>query len=175
MVLPAQLDTGDGSQDFVAAAGTQQVWMKGPGGKYVTADQAMVQGAFGAAGNRVVIEEFLVGEEASIFALSDGNAILPLVAAQDHKRVGEHDTGPNTGGMGAYSPAPVVTPTLHARVLREAGYLAVRREALGDRLVAQAKQTALALARSGYRPPAPPARRRSRPSTPWARASITVT
>jgi len=87
-------------------------------------DQAMVHGAFGAAGQRVVIEEFLEGEEASIFALSDGNAILPLVAAQDHKRVNDGDQGPNTGGMGAYSPAPLITPTLFTqieeRVLRPA-------------------------------------------------------
>ncbi len=87
-------------------------------------DQSMVDSAFGAAGQRVVIEEFLEGEEASIFALSDGNAILPLVAAQDHKRVNDGDQGPNTGGMGAYSPAPIVTRSLfdeiEERVLRPA-------------------------------------------------------
>ncbi|MGD9501183.1 MAG: phosphoribosylamine--glycine ligase [Methyloceanibacter sp.] len=76
-------------------------------------------GAFGAAGNEVVIEEFLDGEEASFFALSDGVTALPLAAAQDHKRAFDGDQGPNTGGMGAYSPAPVMTPELSARVMAE--------------------------------------------------------
>ncbi len=75
-------------------------------------DAAMVMGSFGAAGQRVVIEECLEGEEASIFALSDGRALIPLATAQDHKRVFDDDQGPNTGGMGAYSPAPVVTERL---------------------------------------------------------------
>ncbi|MGY6550699.1 MAG: phosphoribosylamine--glycine ligase [Erythrobacter sp.] len=79
----------------------------------------MFAGAFGEAGAEVVIEEFMAGEEASFFALSDGTAILPFGSAQDHKRVGEGDTGPNTGGMGAYSPAPVLTPALEARVMAE--------------------------------------------------------
>ena len=79
----------------------------------------MFGGAFGDAGAEVVIEEFLKGEEASFFALTDGTNILPFGSAQDHKRVGEGDTGPNTGGMGAYSPAPVLTPELQARVMRE--------------------------------------------------------
>jgi phosphoribosylamine--glycine ligase len=74
---------------------------------------------FGAAGSSVVIEEFLQGEEASFFALVDGAHALPLVAAQDHKRVGDGDVGPNTGGMGAYSPAPVMTPAMEARVMAE--------------------------------------------------------
>lgn len=69
-------------------------------------------GAFGEAGQRVLIEECLVGEEASILALTDGKAIVPLASSQDHKRLGDGDTGPNTGGMGAYSPAPVVTDDL---------------------------------------------------------------
>jgi phosphoribosylamine--glycine ligase len=69
-------------------------------------------GAFGTAGSSVVVEECLVGEEASFFALSDGRTVLPLATAQDHKRVGDGDTGPNTGGMGAYSPAPAMTPEL---------------------------------------------------------------
>jgi phosphoribosylamine--glycine ligase len=73
---------------------------------------ACFAGAFGTAGAEVVIEEFLEGEEASFFALSDGVAVLALATAQDHKRVGDGDTGPNTGGMGAYSPAPVMTPEL---------------------------------------------------------------
>ena len=70
-------------------------------------------------GARVVIEEFMAGEEASFIVLSDGVNILPLATSQDHKRVGDGDTGPNTGGMGAYSPAPVVTPNVHARVMHE--------------------------------------------------------
>src|SRR3546814_9356858 len=79
----------------------------------------MFSGGFGEAGAEVVIEEFLTGEEASFFALTDGVTVLPLGSAQDHKRVGEGDTGPNTGGMGAYSPAPVLTPELEARAMRE--------------------------------------------------------
>ena len=75
--------------------------------------------AFGEAGHRVVIEEFLEGEEASFICMVDGKHILPMATSQDHKRVGEGDTGPNTGGMGAYSPAPVVTPEVHARIMRE--------------------------------------------------------
>jgi phosphoribosylamine--glycine ligase len=79
----------------------------------------MFGGGFGAAGAQVVIEEFMQGEEASFFALTDGTAIVPFGSAQDHKRVGDGDTGPNTGGMGAYSPAPVLTPELQARVMAE--------------------------------------------------------
>ena len=75
--------------------------------------------AFGDAGARVVIEEFLEGEEASFISMVDGRTALPMATSQDHKRVGDGDTGPNTGGMGAYSPAPVVTPDVHARVMRE--------------------------------------------------------
>ena len=75
--------------------------------------------AFGAAGARVVIEEFLAGEEASFIAMVDGSTALPMATSQDHKRVGDGDTGPNTGGMGAYSPAPVVTPAVHTRIMRE--------------------------------------------------------
>lgn len=79
----------------------------------------MFGGAFGGAGAQVVIEEFMAGEEASFFALTDGTAIVPFGSAQDHKRVGDGDTGPNTGGMGAYSPAPVLTPALQAQVMAE--------------------------------------------------------
>jgi len=75
--------------------------------------------AFGEAGHRVVIEEFLEGEEASFIVMVDGKNILPMVTSQDHKRVGEGDTGPNTGGMGAYSPAPVVTAEVHQRIMKE--------------------------------------------------------
>jgi phosphoribosylamine--glycine ligase len=81
--------------------------------------EACFAGAFGKAGSEVVIEEFLEGEEASFFALVDGNHPLALVAAQDHKRVGDGDTGPNTGGMGAYSPAAVMTPEMIDRTMRE--------------------------------------------------------
>jgi phosphoribosylamine--glycine ligase len=79
----------------------------------------MFEGGLGAAGARVVIEEWMIGEEASFFALSDGSTARALASAQDHKRVGEGDTGPNTGGMGAYSPAPVMTPEMEARVMAE--------------------------------------------------------
>ncbi len=75
--------------------------------------------AFGDAGCRVVIEEFLEGEEASFIVLADGRNVLPMATSQDHKRVGEGDTGPNTGGMGAYSPAPVVTPAVHDRIMQQ--------------------------------------------------------
>ncbi|WP_312943336.1 phosphoribosylamine--glycine ligase [Agrobacterium sp.] len=76
-------------------------------------------GAFGAAGAEVVVEAFLDGEEASFFCLSDGKTALALATAQDHKRVGDGDTGPNTGGMGAYSPAPVMTPAMVERTMKE--------------------------------------------------------
>lgn len=86
----------------------------------ITAARDMLAGnAFGEAGHRVVIEEFLQGEEASFIVMADGAHALALATSQDHKRVGDGDRGPNTGGMGAYSPAPVVTPTVHARVMRE--------------------------------------------------------
>jgi phosphoribosylamine--glycine ligase len=75
--------------------------------------------AFGAAGHRVVIEEFLQGEEASFIVMADGEHVLPLATSQDHKARDDGDLGPNTGGMGAYSPAPVVTPEVHARIMRE--------------------------------------------------------
>ncbi len=86
----------------------------------IEAVQDMLAGnAFGEAGHRVVIEEFLEGEEASFIVMVDGEHILPLATSQDHKARDEGDRGPNTGGMGAYSPAPVVTPALHARIMRE--------------------------------------------------------
>jgi phosphoribosylamine--glycine ligase len=81
--------------------------------------QSMFGGQFGAAGREVVIEEFLPGEEVSFIVMADGRHILPLATSQDHKRRDDGDRGPNTGGMGAYSPAPVVTPALHARIMRE--------------------------------------------------------
>ena len=81
---------------------------------------SMLEGnAFGAAGARVVIEDFLKGEEASFIVMVDGQHILPMASSQDHKRLLDHDMGPNTGGMGAYSPAPIVTPQIHEQVMRE--------------------------------------------------------
>ncbi|MBF4336707.1 phosphoribosylamine--glycine ligase [Vibrio anguillarum] len=89
--------------------------------------QDMLAGnTFGDAGSRVVIEEFLDGEEASFIVMVDGVNVLPMATSQDHKRVGDKDTGPNTGGMGAYSPAPVVTPEIHERVMQEVIYPTVR-------------------------------------------------
>lgn len=86
----------------------------------VTAVRDMLAGnAFGEAGHRVVVEEFLTGEEASFICMVDGANILPMATSQDHKARDDGDSGPNTGGMGAYSPAPVVTPEIHARVMRE--------------------------------------------------------
>jgi phosphoribosylamine--glycine ligase len=82
-------------------------------------DDILVNKVFGNAGDKLLIEEFLDGEEASFMVLTDGEHVLPLASAQDHKRVFDHDEGPNTGGMGAYSPAPVVTPEIHHRVLRD--------------------------------------------------------
>ena len=82
--------------------------------------------AFGEAGSRVVIEEFLDGEEASFIVMVDGTNVLPMATSQDHKRVGDGDSGPNTGGMGAYSPAPVVTAEVHQRVMDEVIYPTVR-------------------------------------------------
>ncbi|MFN6977594.1 MAG: phosphoribosylamine--glycine ligase [Gemmobacter sp.] len=81
--------------------------------------RAAFGGAHGAAGARVVIEAFMPGEEASFFVLCDGQSAVPIGSAQDHKRVGEGDTGPNTGGMGAYSPAPVLTPAIEAQAMAE--------------------------------------------------------
>ncbi|AMO94056.1 phosphoribosylamine--glycine ligase [Collimonas fungivorans] len=82
-------------------------------------DMMLSDNRLGDAGARVVIEEFLAGEEASFIVMVDGKHILPLATSQDHKRLKDDDQGPNTGGMGAYSPAPIVTPALHARVMRE--------------------------------------------------------
>ncbi len=82
-------------------------------------DAMLSDNKLGSAGARVVIEEFLTGEEASFIVMVDGKNILPLATSQDHKRLKDADQGPNTGGMGAYSPAPVVTPAIHAKVMRE--------------------------------------------------------
>jgi phosphoribosylamine--glycine ligase len=86
----------------------------------IAAVEDMLSGnVFGEAGHRVVIEEFLVGEEASFIVMADGKHILPLATSQDHKARDDGDTGPNTGGMGAYSPAPVVTPDIHRHIMNE--------------------------------------------------------
>ncbi len=82
-------------------------------------DMMLSDNRLGDAGARIVIEEFLVGEEASFIVMVDGKNILPLATSQDHKRLLDNDEGPNTGGMGAYSPAPIITPQIHARVMRE--------------------------------------------------------
>ena len=82
-------------------------------------DEIMRARLFGAAGERVIVEEFLEGEEVSFIALTDGRTVCPLASSQDHKRAFDAEKGPNTGGMGAYSPAPVVTPALHERIMRE--------------------------------------------------------
>jgi phosphoribosylamine---glycine ligase len=86
---------------------------------HAAVESMMRQKSFGEAGARVVVEEFLQGEEASFIVMSDGANVLPLATTQDHKRLRDDDQGPNTGGMGAYSPAPIVTPKVHARVMRE--------------------------------------------------------
>lgn len=122
---------GDSAKAYVRAQGVPIV-VKADGlaaGKGVTvaasieqaeaAIDGCFQGQFGAAGHRVVIEECLVGQEVSILAVTDGLTIRPLLPAQDHKRIGDGDTGENTGGMGAYAPAPIVTPALMARIQHE--------------------------------------------------------
>ena len=86
---------------------------------HAAVDMMLLDNKMGAAGARVVIEAFLEGEEASFIVLADGKHALALASSQDHKRLGDGDIGPNTGGMGAYSPAPVVTPSIHAKVMRE--------------------------------------------------------
>jgi phosphoribosylamine--glycine ligase len=92
-------------------------------------DRILVERVFGVAGDQVVVEEFLIGEEASFLAFTDGEAVVPLASSQDHKAIGDGDAGPNTGGMGAYSPAPVVTPAVHEAILRDVMYPTVRQMA----------------------------------------------
>ena len=124
-------DTLPDAREYLAEVGAPIV-VKADGlaaGKGVTVAATMAEaeaaleiifgGAFGAAGSSVVLEAVLQGEEASFFALCDGTRVLPFASAQDHKRVGEGDTGPNTGGMGAYSPAPIVDAAMEARIMRE--------------------------------------------------------
>ena len=125
----ARFEEPDGAKDYIRRRGAPIV-VKADGlaagkGVVVAADiaeaeaavDAMLGGRFGAAGRSVVIEECLTGEEVSFFALVDGTHALPLASAQDHKRVGDGDTGPNTGGMGAYSPAPLVDAALERRIM----------------------------------------------------------
>ena len=100
------------------AAGKGVVIAQSPAAALATVEE-MFSGRFGTAGDTVVVEEFIEGEEASFIVMADGSDLLPFASSQDHKRCGDGDTGPNTGGMGAYSPAPVVTPAVHQRVLRE--------------------------------------------------------
>lgn len=127
----AVFDNGEDAAAYVEAQGAPIV-IKADGlaaGKGVTvamtleeakdAIAAIFSGQFGAAGSQVVIEEFLTGQEASVLAVTDGLTIRPLVPAQDHKQIGEGDTGPNTGGMGAYAPTPVVSPALSERIQTE--------------------------------------------------------
>jgi phosphoribosylamine--glycine ligase len=101
------------------AAGKGVVVAATLGEAHAAIDMMLADNKLGDAGARVVIEEFLAGEEASFIVMVDGKHVLPLASSQDHKRLLDDDQGPNTGGMGAYSPAPIVTPQLHARVMRE--------------------------------------------------------
>jgi len=101
------------------AAGKGVVVAATPAEAHDAIDAMLAGGKLGEAGHRVVIEEFLEGEEASFIVMADGKNVLPLASSQDHKRIFDGDRGPNTGGMGAYSPAPVVTPEVHHRVMRE--------------------------------------------------------
>jgi phosphoribosylamine--glycine ligase len=101
------------------AAGKGVVVAMDPAEAHAAIDDMLSGNKLGSAGARVVIEDFLDGEEASFIVLVDGKNVLPMASSQDHKRIGDGDTGPNTGGMGAYSPAPVVTPEVHAQVMRE--------------------------------------------------------
>jgi phosphoribosylamine--glycine ligase len=107
------------------AAGKGVVVAMDAGTAHAAVDSMLVAKTMGAAGSRLVIEDCLEGEEASFIVLADGQHALPLATSQDHKRLLDGDRGPNTGGMGAYSPAPVVTPAVHARVLREVIYPAL--------------------------------------------------
>lgn len=127
----AIFDSAEKARDYIIGKGTGLV-VKADGlaaGKGVVVaetvtealgaiDEIMLKRVHGEAGNQVVLEEKLIGEEASLLAFTDGITVIPMVAAQDHKRVGEGDSGPNTGGMGAYAPAPVVTPALLEQIQR---------------------------------------------------------
>lgn len=101
------------------AAGKGVIICKNESDANAAIDSMLKRNEFGEAGSRIVVEEFLEGEEASFICISDGKNVIPLASSQDHKAVYDHDQGPNTGGMGAYSPAPVVTEELHNRVMEE--------------------------------------------------------
>src|SRR5690606_24834152 len=101
------------------AAGKGVVVCRNENEAYAAVDQIMIEEAFGHAGAEIVVEEFLEGEEASFFALVDGRTAVPLPGAQDHKRAHDGDEGPNTGGMGAYSPAPILDKAMSDRVMTE--------------------------------------------------------
>jgi len=107
-------------------AGGKGVIIASSADEALAAIDAMFGGEFGDAGSEVVIEEFLTGEEVSFIVMADGEHVLPLATSQDHKRLLDDDRGPNTGGMGAYSPAALVTPDLHARIMREVIHPTVR-------------------------------------------------
>lgn len=101
------------------AAGKGVIVAQTPQEAHDAVDAMLVENRLGEAGATILIEDFLEGTEASFMVLSDGRNILPLATSQDHKRLLDHDQGPNTGGMGAFSPAPVISPTLHAKIMRE--------------------------------------------------------
>jgi phosphoribosylamine--glycine ligase len=107
-------------------AGGKGVIIAGSAGEAIKAVEDMFAGSFGTAGDAVIVEEFLEGEEASFIVMVDGEHVLPLATSQDHKRLGDADSGPNTGGMGAYSPAPVVTAAMHERIMSEVIWPTVR-------------------------------------------------
>src|SRR5690606_1840562 len=101
------------------AAGKGVIVAQTPQEAHDAVDAMLVENRLGEAGATILIEDFLEGTEASFMVLSDGRNILPLATSQDHKRLLDHDQGPNTGGMGAFSPAPVISPALHAKIMRE--------------------------------------------------------
>jgi len=128
----ARFDEPDAAKDYIRvkgapivvkadglAAGKGVILCRNENEAYAAIDHIMIEDAFAGAGAEVVIEEMLAGEEASFFALVDGNRALPLVAAQDHKAAFDGDEGPNTGGMGAYTPAPVITEAMTKRIMKE--------------------------------------------------------
>jgi phosphoribosylamine---glycine ligase len=119
-------------------------------GEALSAARSMLgEGTLGEAGNVIVVEEFMPGEELSVFALTDGEAVLPMLPAQDHKRIGEGDTGPNTGGMGAYAPVSIATPELRERITREILQPTVRAMARENRTFRGLLYAGLMLTREG--------------------------
>jgi len=121
---PAKLSLSERRPPYVVkadglAAGKGVIICSSRGEAEAAIDDIMARRVFGAAGDQIVIEDYLEGEEASFMALTDGENILPLASSQDHKRVFDGDLGPNTGGMGAFSPAPVITPEIHRRIIED--------------------------------------------------------